>query len=690
MRSHMRGTRTCSCHAKAPAPPLAIWGLAVLILLSVSVLCRAADDISVEPNGSDLTEMSIEDLMNMEITSVAKKAQRLSDAAAAIFVVTSEDIRRSGATCIPDLLRMVPGLEVARIDANKWAITSRGFNGRFSTKLLVLMDGRTVYSPIYSGVFWDEQDTLLEDVERIEVIRGPGATMWGANAVNGVINIITKNSKDTQGGILSAGAGTEEKGFGSVRYGSKTGTGVTYRVYAKYFNKDDGVYSNGEEAADGWNAGRTGFRVDYMKSGSDSFTIQGDYFYAREGQTDTIYSLDPPYSSVEDTKTRFRGGNIIGKWIHDESTVQFYYDRDDRTAETYDLVCHNFDFDFLSRAPLGDSHEITWGLGYRFSQDNVESTFTTGIYPSFRSYSLANAFIQDEISLAKDVLSLTIGSKFEHNSFTGYEVQPGVKLMWTPNERNSLWLSVARAVRTPSRAEDDGSVTTAVIPPGSYYPGQPLTSVTFRGNHDFESEELLAYEMGYRVIPVDRLSIDIAAFYNVYDELRTVEPGGQGFETLPEPHAVLYYEADNKMDGYSYGAEAALDMKVMDWWRLQPSYTYIQMHLTPYSSSQYNKSTQYDDDVPKHQVGVRSLMNLRENVDFDLWYRYVDELTRQNVPSYSTLDARIAWRPDVNLELSLVGQNLLEARHLEFRPEIMGVAPTEVERSVYAKVAWKF
>lgn len=691
MKAHIPGIRAEALLSKEPDKYFLMFVLVILMLISVSLVCRAEDKDSSQTIGIDLTEMSIEDLMNMEITSVAKKAQRLSDASAAIFVITSEDIRRSGATCIPELLRMVPGLEVARIDANKWAITSRGFNGRFATKLLVLMDGRTVYSPVYSGVYWDQQDTLLEDIERIEVIRGPGATMWGANAVNGVINIITKNANDTLGGFLSGGAGDREEGFGSFRYGDKLANDLSFRFYSKIFNIDNGMYTSGDEADDGWYAGRAGFRVDYPQSSMDTFTIQGDIFNGKEGYSTTLWSLNPPYASTTDKDSTFRGGNIIGRWTHSSFTLQLYYDQVDQTSENLASKFETYDLDFNQRFPVGDIQEVIWGFGYRQIHDNYNNTFTTTITPSSDTYRLISAFVQDEVSLSRDVLLLTLGSKFEHNSYTGFEIQPSVKLIWTPNENNSLWGSISRAVRTPSRAENDAELAQRVIPPNAMFSGSPLTLVAFTGNDDYDSEELLAYELGYRVKPVDRLSIDLATFYNDYDKLRTAEPEGQYFAMSPlPPHAVIEYTAGNKMDGYSYGFEAAADWKTTEWWRLQPAYTYIETHLTPYSSSQYDLSTQNDDVVPKHQVSLRSTMNLPRNVELDLWYRFVDELSRLDVPSYSTLDARIAWKPAANLEISLVGQNLLEAHHLEFKQEILDTSTVEVERSFYAKVAWQF
>ena len=639
---------------------------------------------------TELSKLDFEELMNIEITSVSKKAQKVSEAAAAIFVITNEDIQRSGATNIPEALRMVPGLEVARIDASTWAITCRGFNGRFANKLLVLMDGRSVYTPLFSGVFWDVQDTLLEDLDRIEVIRGPGATLWGANAVNGVINIITKQAKYTQGGLVTAGTGTEEQGIGSVRYGGKLNDDTYYRVYAKYFDRDSAVDISGHNGADEWHVVRGGFRMDWEPANSNSLTLQGDIYDGDASQRLSVASLTAPFTRTFDEDTEITGAYLLSRWkrtISDNSDImlQLYYDRTKRNTAVMDEIRDTFDIEFQHQLSLSERQEVIWGLGYRFTSDDIDNTFSLSFYPDNRDDNLFSAFLQDEIVLIEDRLRMTLGSKFEHNDYTGFEIQPSVRLMWTPSRQHSVWTAVSRAVRTPSRAEDDVRINQKVVP------GSPPGVVSLFGNHDFDSEELIAYELGYRVQLVDRLFLDIAAFYNDYDNLRTEEPGEPFLETSPSPlHIVIPFKAENKMRGETYGIELAADWRVLDWWRLQATYTYLQMQLHLDGDSRDMRSVSAEGESPHNQVSLRSSMDLTRDLDFDLWVRYVDNLPSQDVGSYITLDARLGWKLHKDIELSVVGQNLIDSHYLQFKPEILDTYPTEVERSVYGKITWRF
>jgi iron complex outermembrane receptor protein len=684
---------------KTPSMGRCFWRAAIgTLLLSVVAAVCSAGAYDTEPAlPADLTELSLEDLMDIEITSVAKKSQKLSEAAAAIFVITQEDIRRSGATSIPEALRMVPGLEVARIDANKWAITSRGFNGRFANKLLVLIDGRTVYTPLYSGVYWDMKDTLLEDVDRIEVIRGPGAALWGANAVNGVINIMTKGAKDTQGALVVAGTGTEEQGFGSLRYGAKLGQDIFSRVYVKYFDRDSGVFPSGEDGADEWDVLRAGFRMDWQGSGPDALTLQGDIYDGEAGVTVVTKSFDPYVPPTFDEDDDISGANLLGRWKHtvsdtSEIALQVYYDRTERNGAILDQIHDTFDLDLQQQFTLGKRHEIVWGLGYRFVSDNIENTFYGSWDPDSRDDDLYSGFVQDDITLIKDQLRLTLGSKFEHNDYTGSEIQPNGRLMWTPREGHSIWTAVSRAVRTPSRTEEDGRLNTTVLPPGSLLPLFPgYGVVSLFGDGDYESEELLAYELGYRVQPTDQFSVDIATFFNDYSNLRTLEPANPFLEVSPSPaHLVFPFTADNKMDGEAYGVEVAADWRASDWWRIQASYTYLQIQLELDRDSGDTLSESAEGESPHHQVSLRSSMDIVSDVALDLWVRYVDDLPSQDVDSYFTLAVRLGWKLDRNVELSVVGQNLLDNQHPEYKPEFIDTIPTEVERGVYGKVTWQF
>jgi len=645
----------------------------------------------------DLTELPIEDLMNIEITSVSKKQQKLSDAAAAVFVITQEDIRRSGATSIPEALRMAPGVEVARINANQWAITVRGFNSHFANKLLVLIDGRSVYSPLFSGVFWDVQDTLLEDIDRIEVIRGPGASLWGANAVNGVINIITKHARDTLGGLISAGGGTEERGFGEIRYGGKFGEETYYRAYAKYFDRSHSLDPSGDAAHDDWDALRGGFRLDRELSAHDSVTLQGDIYRGRSGETLTIASIKSPFMRTFDDHIRSQGGNVLGRWTHvvsksSEIVVQMYYDRTERRESINGEKRNTLDIDLQHRWVLGERQEVVWGLGYRFTRDDIKNSFAVSFHPDQRSNHLFSGFLQDDIVLFRDRLRLILGSKFEHNDFTGFEIQPTGRMLWTPWSRHFFWGAVSRAVHTPSRADEDLRVNAAVIPPGMPPNSGPLPLyVRVFGNPELKSEELVAYELGYRFQTTKRLSFDIASFYNIYDHLRSAEPGRPILEGEPSsPHLLFPLTVSNRVKGKTYGVEVAADWRPLGWWHLQASYSYLVIKLD--GGESLDPSATVDAGrSPRNQFHLLSSMNLPGGLEWDLNFRFVDELPEFNVKSYASLDVRLAWKPRPNVEWAIVGQNLLSRSHAEFKGEaIMSSLPAEVERGVYGKVTWRF
>jgi len=546
--------------------------LLVLCIWLCGVPVWAGQQSSSAEHQDNVIDLSMEDLLNIEITSVSKKAQLLSEAPAAIFVITSDDLRRSGATSIPDALRMVPGINVARIDSNKWAITSRGFNGRFANKLLVLIDGRTVYSPSFSGVYWEVQDTMLEDVERIEVIRGPGATLWGANAVNGVINIITKHTADTQGGILALGAGNKEQAFGGARYGMTLGENTYGRIYVKGFKRDEFVHTDGGDAGDDWDMLRSGFRVDSLLSGRNALTLQGDLYKGNINQTLELATLIAPFSQTVKDKGDVEGWNLAGHWQHtlsptSEFTLNFYYDRSERCEAFEEEIRDTWDIDFQHRFAAGERHDIIWGLGYRYSADDFDNMYNIIIDPDSRHDDLFSAFVQDEIMLLENRLWLTLGSKFEHNDYSGYEIQPNARLFWAPHPKHKLWATVSRAVRTPSRVEHDMTVTAAVLPP---FPPVPFPiALTVKGDSDYDPEELMAYELGYRILPSKSLSIDLTLFYNDYDKLRSTELAQPVFNGVYIEQPLFF---DNKLKGETYGAELATAWQAAAWCRWDLAY----------------------------------------------------------------------------------------------------------------------
>lgn len=642
---------------------------------------------------TELAALDIEALMNVKVISAAKKEQKQSEAAAAIYVITQEDIRRSGVTSIPEALRMVPGLQVAQLDANKWAVSARGFNGRFANKLLVLIDGRSVYTPLFSGVYWDVQDTLMEDIERIELIRGPGATLWGANAVNGVINIITKKAGDTQGTLLTGGGGSEEQGFGGVRHGGALGEDAYYRIYFKYFNRDSLVVAFGDDAEDDWSMVRGGFRIDWEPTREDTLTLQGDLYDGEEGVSTIEPTLLPPFMRTSDSDTDVSGGNVLSRWSHtfsdtSDMSLQFYYDRTERRATTIEEDRDTLDVEFQHRVALSRKQEIVWGAGYRFTQDDIEAVsdaFT--VEPGDREDNLVSVFIQDEVDLVEDTLRFIVGSKFEYNEYTGFEVQPNARMVWNPAKKHTVWGAISKAVRTPSRAEEDFEIDQVALPPGSLGPGSPPTLVRLQGDEDFESEELIAYELGYRVMPLENLSIDIAAFFNVYDNLRTLESGTPAPEPTPAPaHLVVPTTIDNKMDGETYGVEVATEWRVRKWWHLRTAYSYLGIRLELDGDSADTTSEEAEGQSPEHQVSLRSSMDLPGNFEFDSWFRYVDWLPALEVDSYVTIDLRLGWLPTENVEFSIVAQNLLDGQRPESSPVILGGVPSEVERGVYAKI----
>jgi len=663
----------------------------------LSVLLAGSTVAQNSRNVPDVTAMSMEDLMNLQVTSVSKRTQKVADAAAAIFVITQEDIRRSGATSIPEALRLAPGLEVARIDQNKWAIGSRGFNGRFDNKLLVLIDGRSVYTPLFSGVYWNVEDVMLEDVDRIEVIRGPGATLWGANAVDGVINVITKKAKSTQSAIVTAGAGTEERAAGGVRYGGKLGDNTYYRAYTKYFDWGSSAYPSGMTAHDGWDALRGGFRADWTPAGANSLTLQGDIYRTRFDETLTVASLSAPYSNTFPNDGKYSGGNILGRWNHTSEgssmSLQMYYDNTTITDHSLFGDHQNIlDLDFQHGFHVGDSQQFVWGLGYRSIHDKNDASFTVSLQPNQVTLNQFSTFLQDEISLVDNRLQITLGSKFERNEFTGFEIEPNARLLWNLTPNQSVWTAVSRAVRTPALTEEGLRLNSQVIPPGTPANPTPLPAVVaVFGSHQFNSEDLLAYELGYRVQATKNLSLDIATFYNNYSNLRTAEPGAPFVEGSPAPtDFVIPFVAGNKMSGGTYGVELFADWKVVPKWRVVGSYSYLQMDIHKNKDSQDPTPDNPNGSSPRHQWYLRSSIDLPKHFEQDTTLRFVDQLPSLNVPSYYSLDAHLGWKPVSRLELSIGGQNLLNNWHFEFMPDFVNTSPTVVKRSIFGSITWKF
>lgn len=607
----------------------------------------------------ELKKLSLEDLMDQKVLLAGRQPGRLSGSPTAITVISQEDIRRSGATSLPEALRLAPNLQVAQVNSHEWAISARGFNNSIANKLLVMVDGRTVYTPLFAGVFWDVQDTLLEDIDRIEVISGPGATLWGANAVNGVINVITKSARETQGGLVLGGAGTELKGLGGFRYGGQLAENVYYRVFGKYFARDASALPGGTDASDRWHMSRGGMRVDWFAPGENVLTFQGDLYDGGIAQPNT------PHGELS-------GGSALTRWTHTFSEdsdlrVQMYFDATHRWIRSvFEEDLDTFDLDAQHRLVLGERNEVVWGFGYRMNWDHVRNTPVFAFLPEERNLQVFSGFAQDKITLVDERLHLTLGSKFEHNDFVGVEIQPSARLAWTATPRQTAWGAVSRAVRTPSRIDHD-----------LFLPGAPPYLV--QGGRGFESEELLAFELGYRVMPVGDLALSVTGFYHDYDRLRSVEPLNP-----PEPFPVV---VANGQEGETWGVELAADYKVTDRWRLRAGYTHLQVDVRARPRSLDTTDGSGESHDAKHHASLWSMWDLPAKLELDAGLRYVSRITNQGVPGYGELDVRLAWQPLPTLEFSLVGQNLIHSRHPEFGPSGNRY---EIERSIFGKVTWHF
>jgi iron complex outermembrane receptor protein len=644
----------------------------------------------------DLSQVSIEDLMNIKVTSVSKKEQKMSQAAAAIFVITQEDIRQSGATNIPDLLRMVPGLDVSQINANSWAVSARGFNEQFTNKLLVLIDGRAVYTPLLGGVNWDTQDVPLEDIDRIEVIRGPGATIWGANAVNGVISIATKRAADTPGALVTAAGGTKGQAQSMVQYGGAIKRKIDYRVFADYLNYGSLPAVGGGSGEDNWNLLHGGFRADSKFSSSDSLTVQGDLFTGQEGATIIhIFSIDPPVVGNLNADNQLSGGNLLGRWNHtfssrSDTTFQFYFDQYARTGPQAREHRDTIDFDFNHHFAWGSRQDLIWGVGYRRTWDKTVGTIDDSLDPPDTTLHLFNFFAQDTIALIPDRVYFTAGTKLENSYFTGYDLQPNVRLAWTPSNRETFWATVSRASRTPVR-RDTGLVAPLAVFPDPAGSSTPVEVILF-GNRNFQSEHVVSYEAGFRAQPNGRLSVDVSTFFNRYDHLESLEPGPETLQASPAPaRLVMPITFGNLMYGSTEGGEVSANLKLTDRWTLSPGYAFLEMHLhTKPASLDTSSVTEYQESSPQNQVQLRSHVDLSHGLAWDASAYFVSELPIQGVASYTRIDTQLRWKLAERADISLVGQNLLNDHHLESMDQLTLVNSSLIKRSAYAKFTWRF
>jgi iron complex outermembrane receptor protein len=633
-----------------------------------------------------LKSLSLEDLSKLQVTSVSKEARPAFGTAAAITVFTRDDIRRSGATSIPDVLRLVPGVEVAQLDANKWAIGIRGFQGRLSKSVLVMIDGRSVYTPLFAGVYWEMQNVMLESIERIEVIRGPGGTIWGANAVNGVINIITRRAQDTRGTLVTAGGGNVEQGFLNAYHGGGNDK-LSYRASGGGFTRAPGFHPDGRNFDD-WRRVQGGFRLDWNPESRDSVNVIGNAYRVVAGSKLGISTYSPPALVNLEDNGSFSGQNIAAGWRRaldhgSDVQVRAYYDRTSRDDLNYREVRNTFDVDFIHHLAL-DRHDVIWGAGIRVSPSTyTQKVPTVDFLPHTETYNIYSAFAQASISLAPNRLVLTIGTKIEHNSYSGFEIQPSARFSWTPTEQQTVWGALTHAVRTPSRIEQGFRFTALAVPSLPLY-------LRLIGDGQFTPEQLNGYELGYRRYLKNAGFISVATYYNRYDDLLSVENLPAGVETSPPPtHLVLPLYLRNGIQTQTAGVEIASLWDLRRWWRVRANYAF--MHLDAKRKPSSNDAStvgQLEGDSPVHTAVIQSFLTLPRAVEFSLTYRYVAALTGtdQKVPAYSTGDAQMAKHLTRDLQVSIVGRNLLQPAHPEYAGPPGGLVG--VRRSAYLQLTW--
>jgi iron complex outermembrane receptor protein len=642
-----------------------------------------------------LAELSLAELGSIEVTTVSKEPEQVWRTPAAVFVLTQEDIRRSGATSIPEVLRLVPGVEVGRIDSNKWSIGIRGFQGRFSRDVLVLIDGRSVFNSLVGGVYWEVQDVLLEDVDRIEVIRGPGGTIWGADAVNAVINIITKRAKETQGGLVQVGGGNVDQALPFFRYGGGKGKSLNYRIYGKGFSRGPEFHPD-HHNFDRWQMGQAGFRADW-DSHRDNLTVEGGLYDADDGQRLKIGSYSPPFSRDVEREAELWGGSLLVHWqrnLSQGSDVQVlaYYDRSYRHEADYEDSRDRLDLDFIHHLALSRRQDFIWGLEARAdAADDPTIVPTILITPSRTSSRLYSAFVQDTILIGNQ-FSLTLGSKLWHATGSSVEAEPTLRLLWTASPRQSLWAAVTRAVATPSQIEQGVQLT------GLLANSNPPVFFRLIGNHAFSSERMIGYEAGYRSLLKPSLYLDLAAFHNHYGDLESAEPGKPFLEASHGRHVVVPFFLSNGLKGTTDGFEIAPQWRAASWWQIKGSYSYLHMDLQRKPGSlDPGTAARTEGQSPHHQWRLESWLSLPKGFEFDQAYRYVSALPAEvssdagrvmSVPAYGTASVRLGWEPTRHIELSVTGDNLLQPRHVEFRGDpgpLVGL-----KRSLYGQISLRW
>jgi iron complex outermembrane recepter protein len=668
---------------------LAANAILCLFLVGASQSLTAQSRSPGKTSAEDLNQLSMEQLGDIEVTTVSKAPEQVWRTPAAVFVITKEDIQRSGATSIPEALRLAPGVEVGRIDANHWSVAIRGLGGQFSRNLLVLIDGRSVYSMLFSGVYWDAQNVMFDDVDRIEVIRGPGGTIWGANAVNGVINIITKSAKDTHGILSTLGGGNVDQGAGDARYGGESYKGLNYRLYGMGLIRGPEFHSD-RDNFDHWRMGQIGFRTDWKYGEKNELTVQGDAYREESEESLPIASFSPFAELIEEGKAYISGGNLLARWQHKSSEnsdiqIQAYFDRTNRRDFEYGETRDTFDVDFVQHANIFDGHELTWGLGARVSPSNfIQTSVGVDFLPHRQTDSIYSGFAQYKLPIIPDKMWLTAGTKLEHNNFSGFEYQPSVQLLWSPTQHQSIWTAATRAVRTPSRVDED--VQIFVVEQTSPL---PLLVAEIVGDPHLKAERLIAYEAGYRTQVRSNLYLDFAAFYNTYNDLQGYGPEEISASNTPPPtHYLVVLPYANVIEGHTIGIEIAPDWKITPWWQLRASYSFLHASLRdkPGFANVPNIYSSYMGSSPSHVGSFQSIFTLPKHLEFDQTYRYVSPIPTFALHTYSTADARIGWQMGKGFDFSVIGENLLRPTHAEYGGDLGPLV--EIKRSVFARLTW--
>ncbi len=643
----------------------------------------------------DWDEMSLEDLMEVEVFSASKREEPLFVSPAAVYVLTAEDIYRSGATSIPEALRGVPGIEVGRIDASKWAVSVRGFNDVFADKLLVMIDGRTIYSPLFNGVIWSEHEVALQDVERIEVVRGPGGALWGANAVNGVINIITRSATNTEGIVVTQSLGSETRARLGTSYGLIMGSwkGALRLNYAA----NGSSMLNGKTVNDEWSTGRIGLRADRTLGNGDELLVDLSAYSNESRENYRIPVFESPFIETRNANSRTSGAYAVIGWSrtvseHSSWRIKAYYDGSHRdTGELTEGQLHTWDIDLLHYRAFGARHLLVWGAGFRQHWDSFEKGEYVSFDPPSRFYSVHNVFAQDEFTVVPNRLKLTVGAKIEHNWFSGISFAPSMRLAWTPNVSNTAWAAFSRANRAPARGDQDlralGSVSEITSPTRR----DTVVSV-LRGSTRFKEEEAQSLEFGYRAKLGSHVQVDVAAYRTEYDDLHTNELVTPEFDE-DLGRVVFPVSFANNMDATSQGVEVAVGAELAEDWQVRGSYTHTEVDVRVRGNYDEGKSWEYIS--PAHQFALRSSNKFLWDVLCDLQLRYVGEVgdyrageyVRQ-ADAYWGLDLRFSKSLSERLEIALVGRNLLYDSHTEFRVPITPIVESDVQRSFSFSVRW--